>query len=63
MPRSIRALTVASKKKNVHEQVTCTDLAPLSIGLAMTRRRVQNRQAWSTLVGTTTSSTGQATGR
>ena len=31
-----------------------SDLAPLNIGLA------DNRQAWSTLVGTATSSTGQA---
>jgi len=29
-----------------------SDLAPLNIGLATAYHRVQNRQAWSTLVGT-----------
>jgi len=33
-----------------------SDLAPLNIGLATTYRRTQNRQAWSKLVGTATSS-------
>jgi len=37
------------------------DLAPLNTGLAIAYRRAQNCQAWSTLVGMSTSSTGQAT--
>jgi len=37
-----------------------SDLAPLNIGLATAYRRAQSRQAWSTLAGTATSSTGQA---
>jgi len=38
-----------------------SDLSPFNVGLAIAYRRAQNRQAWSTLVGTATSSTGQAT--
>ena len=38
-----------------------SDLAPLNIGLATAYHRAQNRQAWSKLVGTATSTTGQAT--
>ena len=37
-----------------------SDLAPLNIGLVTAYRRAQNRQAWSKLIGTATSS-GQAT--
>jgi len=40
-----------------------SDLAPLNIGLATACRRARNRQAWSTLVGTASSCTGQATRR
>jgi len=36
-------------------------LAPLNFGLATAYRRAQSLQAWRTLVGTATSSTGQAT--
>jgi len=36
------------------------DLAPLNISLATAYHRAQNRQVWSTLVGTATSITGQA---
>ena len=36
-------------------------LAPLNIGLATAYHRVQNRHAWSKLVGTATSASGQAT--
>jgi len=39
-----------------------SNLAPLDIGLSTTYRWAQNRQAWSTLIGMTTSSTRQATG-
>ena len=45
---------------NWFRTVEC-DLAPLNIGLATAYRRAQNLQACSTLVGTATSSTGQAT--
>ena len=38
-----------------------SDLAPLNIGLATAYHRAQNRQAWSKLVGTATSASGQAT--
>jgi len=38
-----------------------SDLAPLNIGLATAYHRAQNRQAWSKLVGTATSTIGQAT--
>jgi len=38
-----------------------SDLAPLNIGLATAYHRAQNRQAWSKLVGTAASATGQAT--
>jgi len=38
-----------------------SDLAPLNSGLATTYHRVQNCQAWSTLVGMAMSSIGQAT--
>jgi len=38
-----------------------SDLAPLNIGPATAYCRAQNRQAWSTLIGTATFSTGQAT--
>jgi len=38
-----------------------SDLAPLNIGLATAYHRAQNRQAWSKLVGTATSTLGQAT--
>jgi len=38
-----------------------SNLAPLNIDLAIAYRRAQNRQDWSTLVGTATFSTGQAT--
>ena len=37
------------------------DLAPFNIGLATAYHRAQNRQAWSKLVRTATSSSGQAT--
>ena len=38
-----------------------SNLAPLNIGLATAYHRAQNRQAWSKLVGTATSTIGQAT--
>ena len=38
-----------------------SDLAPFNIGLATAYHRAQNRQAWSKLVRTSTSSSGQAT--
>jgi len=38
-----------------------SDLAPFIIGLATVYHQAQNRQAWSTLVGTAMSSTGEAT--
>jgi len=38
-----------------------SDLAPFNIGLATAYHRAQNRQAWSKLVRTATSSSGQAT--
>ena len=38
-----------------------SDLAPFNIVLATAYHRAQNRQAWSKLVGTATSSSGQAT--
>jgi len=38
-----------------------SDLAPFNIELATAYHRAQNRQAWSKLVGTATSSSGQAT--
>ena len=38
-----------------------SDLAPLNIGLATAYRRAQNRQARSTLMGTATFDSGQAT--
>jgi len=38
-----------------------SDLAPFNIGLATAYHRAQNRQAWSKLVGTATSTSGQAT--
>ena len=38
-----------------------SDFAPFNIGLATAYHRVQNRQAWSKLVRTATSSSGQAT--
>jgi len=37
-----------------------SDLAPLNIDLTTAYRRAQNRQAWSRLIWTATSSTGQA---
>jgi len=37
-----------------------SDLAPLNIGMATAYRWMQNRQPWSTFVGTAISSTGQA---
>ena len=37
-----------------------SDLAPLNIGLAAAYRRAQNRQAWSTLVGTATFDSGES---
>jgi len=42
-------------------QTAESDPAPLNIGLATTYHWAQSRQAWSTLVGTATSSTRQAT--
>ena len=42
-------------------QTVESGLAPLNTGPATAYRRAQNRQAWSTLVGTATSSTKQAT--
>ena len=38
-----------------------SDLTPLNVGLTTAYHRAENRQAWSTLVGMATSSTGQAT--
>jgi len=38
-----------------------SELAPFNIGLATAYHRVQSRQAWNKLVGTATSSSGQAT--
>jgi len=40
---------------------TESDLAPLNIGLPTAYHQAQNHQAWSMLVGTATSSTGQDT--
>jgi len=42
-------------------QMVESDLAPLNIDLATTYHRAQNRGAWSVLVGTATSASGQAT--
>jgi len=51
----------AGRPRHTRLRTVESDLAPFNIGLATAYHRAQNRQAWSKLVGTAASSSGQAT--